>query len=262
MADEAAATTATTATPAAAPAAPVTPERPAWLPAKFETPEAMAKSYTELEKKLGASKPPTSAPQIPTPPAVPDLPDDAGISAIVERTGLKEAEIAQTWQEKGDLSPEQYAAFKKQGIPKGAVKEYLQAQSILGQQIVQKALTEAHAVVGGQKEHENLLQWAGSGGVPAEEVAAMNAELADDPRKIVAITERLYAKHVKALGAGNARPLVEGGSAASASGAGFTSQKELFAAQSDRRYKTDAAYKASVDARIAQTPDDVVFGRK
>jgi chromosome segregation ATPase len=28
------------------------PERPAWLPAKFETPEAFVKSYTELERRL------------------------------------------------------------------------------------------------------------------------------------------------------------------------------------------------------------------
>ena len=31
--------------------------RPAWLPEKFKTPEDMAKSYVELEKKLGTTKP-------------------------------------------------------------------------------------------------------------------------------------------------------------------------------------------------------------
>src|SRR4051812_45390046 len=43
----------------------VDPNRPAWLPAKFDNPEAFAKSYGELEKKLGQSKPPEAVPAAP-----------------------------------------------------------------------------------------------------------------------------------------------------------------------------------------------------
>ena len=41
--------------PEAAPEpAPSEPDRPDWLPEKFKTPEDLAKSYGELEKKLGS----------------------------------------------------------------------------------------------------------------------------------------------------------------------------------------------------------------
>ena len=32
------------------------PERPEWLPSKFESPEAMALAYSQLERKLGSGQ--------------------------------------------------------------------------------------------------------------------------------------------------------------------------------------------------------------
>lgn len=63
------------------------PERPEWLPEKFKTPEDMAKSYTELEKKLGAPKeeaPEEYALNLPEQYADMELDDDELVSGFLE----------------------------------------------------------------------------------------------------------------------------------------------------------------------------------
>ncbi len=252
MAEEVAAP-ATTTPPVAAPVA------DAFVPLpKFKNMEEQARAYPELEKVLGKKTPPTTAPQIPIPPAIPDLPDEAGISAIVERTGLKEADIVAAWQEKGDLTAEQYAAFKKQGIPKGAVKEYLTAQSIVGKQMVEGALKDARDFVGGEKQHTNLLAWAGAGGIPKTEVDKMNAELAADPRNIVDITKRLYAEHTRAVGAGKSQPLIDTGGTAQGSVA-YKSGAESAAVVNSKAYRDNApGVREAHQKRIALTPASVL----
>ena len=251
------AASATTTPPVTPPVVPAADARPDFLLPKFKTIEEQAKGYAELEKKLGAPKPKSDAPQIPTTPEVPDLPDEAGISALVERAGLKEADIVTAFQEKGELTAEQYAAFKKQGITKGMVKEYLQAQVAIGQQMVAQATADAVAVVGSKEQLDNLLQWAGKGGIPASEVEALNAELAADPRKIVPITQRLLGIHTAAMGAGKAQPLVNGSAAAQPAGA-FASQSDMLTAK--KAAEKDPSLMASFRQRLALTPQRNLAG--
>lgn len=262
MAEAPATTPAPAGTTEAAQQTPTAPERPAWLPEKFKTPEDMAKSYEALEKRFSnpveRAKPPDGTPQIPTAPAVPELADDAGIAAIVERAGLKEADIVKAWQEKGELTDEQYAAFKKSGIPKGAVKEFLAAQSAIGKQIVQASMKEALDFVGGEEQHKNLLAWAGNGGITAQEVDAMNAELAADPTRIGAITRDLYARHIKLVGAGKAQPLLSGESAPSGGGP-YKSQEEIAKVVNSPEYQAgDPVVMAAHRERLKLTPHEVI----
>ena len=53
-----------------------TDERPEWLPEKFKTPEDMAKSYAELEKKMSGGKEPEAPATEDTPAEIPTN-DDA-----------------------------------------------------------------------------------------------------------------------------------------------------------------------------------------
>ncbi len=73
------------------------PERPEWLPEKFKTPEDLAKSYTELEKKVSTNK-------------VPDAYD----FSMTKDLGLDEMP--------DDLSKEVTDVFKKSGFTQDQVK--------------------------------------------------------------------------------------------------------------------------------------------
>ena len=69
--------------------------------------------------------------------------------------------------------------------------------------------------------------------------------------------KELYADHMNAVGASGSAPLIEGSSAAQASG-GFTSQAEIVKARRDRRYETDPAYRERSMRRLAKTPNHLL----
>lgn len=268
MADEVAAT-ATTTTPAPVVPAPqtTTDTRPAWLPQKFKTGEDLAKSYAELEKKLGAGgkTETTSAPTSPAPLSIPDtettsmgdLPDDAGVEALVEKAGFKPEELAAAWQAKGELTPDMYAGFKKIGIPKGIVNDFIKTQAATAQAAVNAAKTQAESIAGGPQQLKNLLAWGAQGGLTKEEIVSINADLAN-PATTVAAVERLMGKHTRAVGSGRSAPLVSGESGAAMNEGAFQSLAEALSVKGDKRMKIDPSFAANYRKRLAKTPNSVL----
>lgn len=146
------------------------------VPEKFrrETPaasmEAMAQSYTELEKMKSKATPETPA----TPPSTEKKPDDAkvtteatglelakpaaelkGVAGVLAKAGLagKEAELAKQFQEHGSLTDEQYAAFEKVGRDReevDAIAAGMLARAQSERAAMVKARDEALDIAGGQ----------------------------------------------------------------------------------------------------------------
>lgn len=272
MADDAAGQTPTTATPA--PAAPVlaatpsltgtppaAPERPVWLLPEFKTPEEQTKAHVELRKLVSRTRPQlvNQIPGMEPTPTLADLPDDADLATITTRAGLDPTEVGKTFAEQGKLSDTHYAALKKLGFPKGIVDGVLKLQTAHAQMQAEKALISAQGAVGGEKEYQNLISWAQQGGIPKPDWDAMQTEYSEDPRRLIAITQRLIGMHTTAMGAGKTAPLISGSAARSE--AGFANQQEMFQAMNDPRYQRDKAYTAAVDGRIAVTPDEITSNR-
>lgn len=253
------------------PAPPKTPEqRPDNIPEKFWDPTLgqvklteLLNSYSEAEKRISELSEPAKKPD--TPPAKaegglkipaasdkPALADDADVSAILTAAGLDPVTVVSQYAQNKTLTDAQYTALKKLGYTRGIVNQFLGMQTTLQAQA--QATIKTHAVerAGGEKQLENLLQWAGQG-LSAEEQKMFNAQLANPATAIMAV-ESLMTRHQIALGAGKAQPLLEGEGGAATAGA-FKTQRELTAAMADSRYGMDSTYTEQVNRRIGVSPE-------
>ena len=197
------------------------PTKPDGLPDKFWDGEkgevrvdAMAKSYTELEKTLG-SRGKDDDKQGLTIPKGQDLP----VETVLQNAGLNPDELATQYTTSGTLTDAQYAALRAQGYGRPMVDAYLKAQSAAAQAQTQaqtQITAQAQEMAGGEAQLQTLLQWA-AGGLSAAEVESMEARLNSPQLWQGAMTE-LLARHSAAVGAGKAQPLITGDTSAGGTG--------------------------------------------
>ncbi len=233
-------------------------ERPAWLVAKYKTVEEQAKGYAEIEKKWKQSTmKPAETIAVPEE-AGPQVDEEAGIDDVLATAGLDSSAVGAAWVENGELTQEQYAALKKIGYTKGVVNQFLRTQQALQGRIEKEIIAAATTRAGGQEQLKNLLAWSATG-LTKDEKAWYNNQL-NDAEGAMRAFEWLQAKHRETIGAGKTQPILEG-QAAPAQGDGFTSQSEMIAAMNDPKYTKDRNYKASVNARVAKTSDNIIHGR-
>lgn len=221
-----------------------------WDAAKGEVRVAeMAKSYAELEK-LRSQPPVTKEPAKPADSgdAAADAAkgDEAAARAVVPEFDKYAAEFA----EKGELSSETYATLEKAGIPKALVDQYIEGQKARAD----LETAEVFAEVGGADAYSKMVAWAAKSMSQAE-IDAFNASAAASPQQRMLAVQGLKARFAAAEGAD---PKLLGG--AGGDGAGdqpFESAAEVTRAMRDQKYKTDPAYRAQVQRRLAANPSVV-----
>jgi len=218
------------------------PERPAWLPEKFATPEAMAEAYAAMEKKQSAPK------ETPTgEPAVAEGEASEAANAAVEGAGLNMDELGTKIVNNGDIDAADYEALAKQGISKEMVQSYVQGQQALGERLV----ADMHQTVGGEDAFNSLLEWGAENMAP-DEVEAFNQTIdTGSPASVKMALQGLQAR-AQAQG-GKAPNLLGGNRPGGASGDVFRSTAEVTKAMSDTRYSRDAAYRADVMAKLGRS---------
>lgn len=213
---------------------PADPNRPAWLPAKFKTPEELAKSYTELESKVGK-------------PAA-DKPAESGVLTLEELDAY-----SAEFNSAGGLSPESYEKLAKKGLQKELVDGYIEGVKARSM----SAANEAMALVGGEDQYKGMVEWAGQTLSDAELAVfndAVDLSKADKVRREAAI-KGLFAQYQLAGGQPAnpstrepARQLTGQSSSQPATGSmyRFESRAQVVQAMRDPRYKTDPAYQKAV----------------
>jgi len=239
----------TTIAPAAPVAAPAKAARPAHVPEKFWNAdkgevnvEALAKSYTELEK----AKPAPAAD--PTKPAESKLGiPPADPNAAVAAAGLDMAALQTEFTAKGDLTPESYAALDKAGIPKPMVQAYIEGQKALAAQYDAEAFTTA----GGEDNYGKLTAWAKTGLTADEQTAFNRAVTSGDRPQMKLAVAGLKSRYEQNFGT---TPNLAQGTAGTASGDVYASAREMTTDMKNPLYKTDAAYRARVEAKIGRSP--------
>ena len=114
-------------------------ERPEWLPEKFSSPEDLAKSYSELEKKLSA-------------PA-----DEAEAETEAPKSEPPSFDkFSEEFASSGELGEESYTELEAMGYPKEMVETYIK-----GMQSAQTADADAvMEVAGGKDGYQELTDWA------------------------------------------------------------------------------------------------------
>jgi hypothetical protein len=201
--------------------------------------ESMARSYTELEKRLGSpapavQPPPAMQPAAPAgqPPAAQQLPMEA-IEAEYIRLG-------------GKLMPETEAALKQRGYDVSRLNYHLEGRKALHEQ----ASESLYKAVGGREQWPIVQQWAKANLQP-DEIADFEAAIQAGPAAsrfaLAALRQRFDAAN------GSQSLPLNGNAGGFTPGNGFATRSEQDAAIHDPRYRSDPGYRAQVEQKIVNS---------
>jgi hypothetical protein len=195
--------------------------------------EALAKSYTELEKMKGQSQEDAEGQQ------------EAAEKAVSD-AGLDMEALSAEYTEKGELAPESYEALEKAGIPKAMVDQY-----IAGLEAQQAATREALlAPAGGEEGYNEMITWAADN-LSEAEIDRFNAALeSGDQNTMQLAVENLASKYTAETGSEPSRDLAGKPSAGQSA---YQSTAELMKDMQDKRYAEDPAFRAKVEQKLARS---------
>jgi hypothetical protein len=227
----------------AEPQAEETTERPEWLPEKFESAEDMAKSYAELEKRMGTGSEEVEEEQ----PQQEEQTNDDDNDNKEEAGNYNEAVVEASqefFSNDGQLSEETYKKLEEVGLPRDLVDSYAAGQ----QALMQGEEAEIKGVAGGQ--YDQMAEWANEH-LPQEEIDAFDeAVTGGTVSQAKLAVQGLYARYQNDTGA--TQPKLVQGAVSGTSTMPFKSMQELARAQSDPRYRSgDKAYHQEIDRRLA-----------
>lgn len=218
----------------------VTQSKPEGLPEKFKSVEDLAKSYQELEKKLGDSQPKETE-------ISKDTNSDLDIAEkAVETAGLNMDTLASEYAEKGELDEKSYEALEKAGIPKDYVNQFIEGQKAIADQ----QATSIKNMVGGADAYTEMSNWAAENMSEEEKTAYNTAVNSKDLETAKLAVVGLKAKFERANG--NEPNLLEGKGTVSGE-KGYASWAEVTRAMGDERYSKDPAYQALVKEKLANS---------
>ena len=204
-------------------------ERPEWLPEKFSSPEDLAKSYNELEKKL-------SAPSDDEAPAETEAPKSDPVSFD---------KFSQEFASSGELGEESYTELESMGYPKEMVETYIK-----GMQSAQTADADAvMEVAGGKEGYADLTDWAKES-LDTKELELYNQMVGTSTDNAKMAVEWLQSKR-EAMG--GSEPQLLSGKSSGASKDEFRSTAEVVAAMKDQRYGKDTAYTKDVEEKLGRS---------
>lgn len=211
---------------------PATEERPEWLDEKFNSPEDLAKAYTELQKKL--SEPKEETEEV----ASEEVADEnIDSSDVVTKATLE-------FDEKGELSEDTFAALEKAGLPKDYVEAYIAGQ----QALVERNAVDLYNSIGGEEEYDGMIQWAGETLTEGEVDTFNELVINGTPEQQRLAIKGLHAQYRGSTGSG---PALKQGTTSGNSVKPFSSTKELQRAMSDRRYSEVPSYRQEVEKRLS-----------
>lgn len=223
-------------------------ERPAWLPANFQTPEDFAKSHEAL--RADHTKKSQELAELKKAAGNKDGVSDDEAAKALNNAGIPEAEMQQWSQEfwqTGTVPAEAYEKLAAVGISKEIVDDYAASRA----QVVEGQRTTLINAGGGEENVNQMFQWAAAN-LPKAQIAAYNQafDSGDLNASLVAI-EGLRAKYEQAEGR-NPR-LVNGGNTGAAAGGSYTSVAQMQADMADPKYRLDPAFRAQVEAKLARS---------
>jgi len=227
----------------------VTQPRPEGLPEKFKSVEDMAKSYGELESKLGAQdKSFENETEKSNEPAKETKQEESLEIAdkAVSEAGLNMETLQSEYNENGQLADKSYEALEKAGIPKSYVDAFINGQSALAA----KQSAEVKAVVGGDDAYNEMAKWAADNMTEGEKTAYNTAINGGDLEVTKLAVAGLKAKYDSANGT---EPNLLQAKAVPTGEGGYESWAQVTEAMSDPRYSKDTAYQNAVKAKIANS---------
>ena len=214
--------------------------RPEGLPEKFESVESLAESYSALEQKMGAGE---------TAEEGEETAADQASEAI--GAGAFEQYSQEYMENDGQLSEASYEALAKEhNFSKELVDSFIQGQEALSNRM----LGEVHDTVGGAEKYQEIMEWA-TANLAESEIDAYNSTVeAGDASSINLALQGVHAKY--AAENGFSPSLIQGTGKGRASG--YESRQQMINDMAKPEYKTDPAFRDTVERRLASTPNTVI----
>ena len=219
-------------------------ERPEWLPEKFKTPEDLAKSYAELEKKMSGGEAADDSGKETDDKSESPSQDDAREAA--DKVGLDFDALNVEYNSNGSLSDETYKNIEAAGITRDVVDAYIAGQEALAS----NTRTQMFSEVGGEETYSDMMEWAGNS-LNAQEIESYNTIMGSgDQNQIQLAVKGLHAQYTASEGTNH--KLMSGDTSANA-GSTFESVAQITAAMRDPKYKSDPAFRKEVEAKLARS---------
>ena len=229
--------------PATPPVEPAKEPEEKLLAGKYKTPEELEKAYKELEAKLGGK------PEEPEQPKQ-DAPQDGNAPKEITVAGLPAQKYFDEYAANGALSEDSYKELADKGIPREIVDAYIDGRKAveahnagLTEETVRTLMNE----VGGEQPFRRMAAWAHQNYSEQDKADYQAAIDSGSPALARLALATLKAKYEAAYGA--APSLVDGAPAPSSPA--YRSKSEMVQAMRDPRYKTDPAYRAEVERKVA-----------
>jgi len=203
-------------------------ERPEWLPEKFSSPEDMAKSYSELEKKMSSPND--------TPEADIETPKGEPVSF---------SKFADEFEAGGELSNDSFTELEGMGYPREMVETYIKGM----QSGATADVAAVMDVAGGQEGYAELTDWAKQS-LDTKELELYNNMVDGGTENAKMAVEWLASKREAAEGS---EPSLLQGRASAASKDEFRSTAQVVAAMKDPRYGKDSAYTKDVEEKLGRS---------
>ena len=216
--------------------------KPEGLPEKFNSVEDLAKSYSELEAKLGTNKEEVKTEEVKE--AKTDSLDIA--EKAVSNAGLDMNNLAEEYAKGGKLEDTSYEALEKAGIPKDYVDQFIQGQKAISDQ----QSSTMKSLVGGDEAYTEMSNWAADNMTDAEKTAYNSAVNSKDLETAKLAVVGLKAKFEAVNGS---EPKLVQGKATPIGVDGYESWQQVTAAMKDPRYAVDPAYQNMVKNKLAKS---------
>ena len=220
--------------------------RPAWLPDKFDSPEAMARAYSELENRFHANDEQLQQYEnqanyeqqaqeiMETPPHM--------VDQLLDERGLDFSVFQQEYNETGQLSEDAYKALEEAGIEPQMVDTWIQGQEAIADQ----QIDSIYNMVGGEDAYNSMLEWAGNNLQPWE-MDAFNDQIESLDANSMFAVQGLMARMQNDEGS---PPMLYQGEPSQYSAPRYDSLAQLTSAMSDPRYASDPAFRREVTERL------------
>ncbi len=215
--------------------------RPEGLPEKFNSVEDLAKSYAELESKLGQPKEEAPKEEVKT-----ESNDLEIAEKAVESAGLDMESLNKEFADEGKLGEESYNKLEKAGISKEVVDQFIAGQ----QAIAEKTAGEVRSIVGGDEQYGMMITWA-KDNLSDSEIAAYNTAVNNSDIETVKLAvSGLQSRYQASEGKD---PNLVKGTASGTGESGYTSWAQVTKDMADDRYSKDPAFQAEVKQKIANS---------
>jgi hypothetical protein len=242
-------------------------QRPDWVAEKFYDSksgvinfEAMAKSYSELERaKSAAPKADETVQPTPEPKAADKAVTPVELPAIpgVDQTARKA--YTEELTKDGKLSDTSYTSLAKAGYDKATVDAYIKGlqsdsivtESVSAARVADEQINEIIGSIGGKQVLTDMQNWAKASMSDADLTTYNESVSSGDVSKVRLAVAGLHHTYTKANGTGE--NLLSGSNDVNDAADVFQSRAEQNAAINDPKYAKDSAYRARVSAKIGRS---------